>query len=93
MDQISARHFDMTRLYWGHNWDVKQASDGLLRGFCWLTPAPRVGDSVRWRTSYGEASGEVVEAIWTTNVDDMYRIAVRVTARHVPRNSLSERTT
>jgi hypothetical protein len=84
---MTTRTIDMTRRTWGHNWDVKTAEDGLLRGFCWLTPAPRVGDLVTWRTQYGLATGAFVESRWVGNVDDMYEVAVRVVARHAPKQT------
>lgn len=77
----NANHFNMTHCRWGHNWEVKQGEDGVLRGFCWLTPSPRVGDRVTWRTTYGTATGVITEAEWMMNVDDMYRIAVEVEER------------
>lgn len=72
---------DMTRPRWGHNWDAKQGDDGLLRGFMWATPGPRVGDEVLWRSVHGLTRGEIVESKWTMNVDDMFSVVVEVKER------------
>jgi hypothetical protein len=74
------RH-DFTRTNWGHDLNLNISKDRKLRGFVWLTPSPKVGDELIWRTGYGKAVGVIRETRWTMNVDDMYEVTVEVTKR------------
>ena len=77
----TARTIDFRTKRWGHNLDVKTVSEGVMQGFCWSTPGPRVGDRVLWATEYGHAAAEVTESDWTINVDDMFKVTLRVVER------------
>lgn len=72
---------DFRRTRWGHNLDIASGEDGKMRGFCWSTPGPMVGDTFIWRTAHGEARAIVEAAEWTANVDDMYSVVLEVVER------------
>lgn len=72
---------DFTRTWWGHNLEISQGKDGLLRGFVWNRTVPKLGDALLWLTEYGRAEGVLREVEWTGNVDDMYRVTVEVIER------------
>jgi hypothetical protein len=72
---------DYRRIGGGHNLSIKTVAPGVLTGFCWHTPRPEVGDEIIWETQHGFCKGVLEECKWTVNVDDMYKIKVRVTER------------
>lgn len=78
----AARTIDFRRPYWGHNLAIEATEEaGVRSGFCWATPGPRKNDLILWKTEYGHAVGQVTKSEWTTNVDDMFAITVRVVER------------
>lgn len=81
--KVEPRIINFTSTHWGHNLSVGVTNEkkGILQGFCWVTPGPRVGDLVKYRTRYGVNIAEVTESTWLGNVDDMYRITIKVTER------------
>lgn len=73
---------DFTRLYWGHNFEARtlEGTD-VLKGWVWCTPGPRAGDEFIWKSAGGMRRGLVLESVWSSNVDDMYQVTVKVIGR------------
>lgn len=74
---------DFRRTYWGHSWYVSTRADGTLAGLTHCTPTPRVGDTARWRTNYGEAVGRFTAVKGTSGVDDLFHVEIDVIERLV----------
>ena len=72
---------DYRSTYWGHNLMIKDDTGGLLRGSLIHRTPVKVGDKLIWNTSYGTATGLVVECQWLGDPDDMYRVSVEVILR------------
>jgi hypothetical protein len=83
---------DFNKCYWGHNHTLKsvdpQNKPGVLSGFIWHTPKPKLGDLVIWPTAYGYAKAIITECEWTINVDDMYKVTVKVAERIDPQGNV-----
>lgn len=72
---------DFKHKTWGHNIEVKTSGENEMSGFVWTTPSPRVGEEAMWCTEYGYAVGVFETAVWTHNVDDMYKVKIRIVER------------
>lgn len=79
--QRTGREIDFTRTYWGHNLQSINGKGDTAEFFVWCTPSPHEGDTMRWRTGYGEAVALVEKVEWTMNVDDMFKVSLRVIER------------
>lgn len=81
--QKTGRVIDMTGTTWGHNFSVTSSDGKMWSGFVWCTPGPKVGDQLKWKTTYGVAVLDIIESEWTVNVDDMYKVKLTLAERIV----------
>jgi tRNA-binding EMAP/Myf-like protein len=75
------RVIDYRRCIWGHNIEIQQSSDGMMRGFAWNARRIKADDELIWKAAHGVSIGKVVECEWVGNVDDMYRLTIEVIRR------------
>ena len=76
------REIEYGRGYPGHSLSLLTGDDGVLRGHAFNSQPLRPGDRLTWTTHYGTCTGEITECHHCFDPWDMYRIAVKVIARH-----------
>ena len=76
-----SKEIDFTQTYWGHNLQKISGEGDHGEFWVWCTPNPRKGDTIRWRTAYGEVVALIENSEYTMNVDDMFKIKVRIIER------------
>jgi hypothetical protein len=79
----ASKQIDFTRLNWGHSFSIfKKHEDGSFKICCWVTPGPKVGDTVKWETNYGYCVLRVDSVDWCRDPSDMYWLNVTPIERY-----------
>ena len=75
----TGRVIDMTRKYWGHNFEVMSEKDETFRAAIWVGKRPAKGDILRWRSAeHGEVDGIVLAVEAAQSVYDMSFVDVQI---------------
>ena len=72
---LTGKTIDMTRTYWGHNFQVRRTEeDETYKGWIIVSPGVSDGDMIKWTTEYGCAYALVTHVEWCVDPGDMYFI-------------------
>lgn len=84
------RTINYTNTGWGHNHYFKPQDNGTYYGPCWVGSGIIPGDTVVWKTNYGQAEALVLEVDPCFDPPDMYYVRSRVTKRIADPNIVSQ---
>jgi hypothetical protein len=80
---------DFRETFWGHNFGITCSGDEG-RGWTISTPLVKVGDTLLWRTSYGECVAEVTESNPFGDPHDMSAVRAKIVERRVSEEALAQ---
>ncbi|HEY5445870.1 MAG TPA: hypothetical protein VIJ87_15660 [Pyrinomonadaceae bacterium] len=75
------RTIDFRSTRWGHNHYFEAKDDGTYYGPCWVSGGVSVGDTLVWKTNYGHAEAEVLDAKHCGDPSDMYFVKSKIVRR------------
>lgn len=81
---------DFRRTRWGHNIYLKSTNKDCFSGLVICTPAPKVWDTMLWKTAYGYVEARVDYVQPKGDPSDMYTVTARVVRRIADPNIVSQ---
>lgn len=81
---------DFRKTGWGHNIYLNSMGDDCFSGLVICTPAPKVWDTLLWKTAYGYVEARVDYVQPKGDPVDMYTVTARVVCRIADPNIVSQ---